>query len=135
MDVGPTLLDLCGAQPLEDAQGRSLRPVLEGSADPSERRSAYAEFYGQRFVYTQRIVWEGDWKYVFSPGGLDELYHLAEDPHERRNLADDPEHQERLREMVKAMWRKMKEIGDDSLFNSQYATLRTAPIGPYAIEE
>jgi hypothetical protein len=37
--------------------------------------------------------------------------------------------------MTKKMWRKMREIGDDSLFNTQYATLRTAPIGPGAIEE
>jgi hypothetical protein len=35
--------------------------------------------------------------------------------------------------MVKRMWRKMAEIGDESLFNTQYATLRTAPIGPGAI--
>jgi arylsulfatase A-like enzyme len=109
--------------------------VLEGASEPAEWRSAYAEFYGQRFVYTQRIVWEGDWKYVFSPGGVDELYDLAEDPHERNNLADDPAHRDRLIEMTKNMWRKMREIGDDSLFNTQYATLRTAPIGPGAIEE
>jgi len=32
--------------------------------------------------------------------------------------------------MVKRMWHKMKEIGDDSLFNTHYATLRTAPVGP-----
>ena len=135
VDVGPTLLDLCGAEPLEGVHGRSLRSVLEGASEPAEWRSAYAEFYGQRFVYTQRIVWEGDWKYVFSPGGVDELYDLAEDPHERNNLADDPAHRDRLIEMTKKMWRKMREIGDDSLFNTQYATLRTAPIGPGAIEE
>ena len=135
VDLGPTLLDLCGAQPLEGAHGRSLRPVLEGVADANEWRDAYAEFYGQRFVYTQRIVWDGDWKYVFSPGGIDELYNLAEDPHERNNLADDPAHRVQLIEMTKKMWRKMKEIGDDSLFNSGYATLRTAPIGPESIEE
>ena len=134
VDLAPTLLDMCGAEPLEGAQGRSLRPVIEGTANPDEWRDAYAEFYGQRFVYTQRIVWDGDWKYVFSPGGIDELYNLGDDPHERNNLADDPAHRGRLVEMTKRMWRKMKEIGDDSLFNSQYATLRTAPVGPDSIE-
>lgn len=134
VDLAPTLLDLCGARPLESPQGRSLCPVLEGTADVDDWRGAYAEFFGQRFVYTQRIVWHENWKYVFSPGGIDELYNLAVDPHERRNLAADPEHHDMLIEMTKRMWRKMKAIGDSSLFNTHYATLRTAPIGPYAIE-
>jgi hypothetical protein len=32
------------------------------------------------------------------------------------------------------MWAKMKAIGDDSLFQTHYATLRTAPVGPCAAE-
>ena len=60
VDLGPTLLDLCGLRALERAQGRSFRPVLAGDADPADWRSAYAEFYGQRFVYTQRIIWDSD---------------------------------------------------------------------------
>ena len=43
-------------------------------------------------MYTQRIVWHGDWKYIFSPGGVDELYQLADDPYEQKNLAADPQH-------------------------------------------
>jgi arylsulfatase A-like enzyme len=135
IDLAPTLLDLCGVAELPDAQGRSLRPVIVGSANSEDWRDAYAEFFGQRFVYTQRIVWHAEWKYVFSPGGIDELYNLVEDPHERNNLADDPNHRDVLIEMCKRMWRKMKEIGDDSLFNTQYATLRTAPIGPFSVND
>jgi len=133
VDIAPTLLDLIGAQSFKKGHGRSLRPVLEGTAERDDWLDAYAEFFGQRFVYTQRIVWHCDWKYVFSPGGIDELYNLSEDPHERLNLANDPAHRERLIEMTKRMWRKMKNIGDMSLFNTQYATLRTAPIGPNSI--
>lgn len=131
-DIGPTLLDLCGLPPLPAAQGRSLRPVLEGTADPAPWQEAYAEFYGQRFVYTQRIVWHGDWKYVFSPGGVDELYNLADDPHERVNLAGDLAHRATLEAMCGRMWRRMEAIGDDSLLKTEYATLRTAPVGPAA---
>jgi len=54
---------------------------------------------------------------------------------ERQNLAEDPAHREALLDMVKRMWRKMKEIGDNSLFGTHYATLRTAPIGPNSIEQ
>ena len=135
VDLAPTLLDLCGSKALANVHGRNFRPVLEGTSNPDDWRDAYAEFFGQRFVYTQRIVWHSDWKYVFSPGGIDELYNLADDPHERLNLAEEPKHREILIEMTKRMWRKMKAIGDESLFNTHYATLRTAPIGPNAIEE
>ena len=135
LDVAPTILDLCGAETLGRCQGRSLRPVLDGSSDPSEWRDAYAEFFGQRFVYTQRIVWHDDWKYVFSPGGVDELYDLSQDPHEERNLAALPAFRNKLTEMAAHMWRKMADIGDESLFNTQYATLRTAPVGPAIIRQ
>lgn len=134
VDLGSTLLDLCGAAPLDDAHGRSLRPVLDGTSESSEWQDAYAEFFGQRFVYTQRIVWHGDWKYVFSPGGIDELYNLADDPHEETNLAEDAAYHDTLIEMCKRMWRKMKAIGDESLFKTHYVTLRTAPIGPLSVD-
>jgi arylsulfatase A-like enzyme len=135
VDLGATLLELCGAEPLACAQGRSLRPLLDGTADAADWQDAYAEFFGQRFVYTQRIVWHGSWKYIFTPGGIDELYNLTDDPHERNNLAGDARHRDRLIDMCKRMWRKMKQIGDESLFNTHYATLRTAPIGPLSIDK
>jgi len=135
LDLGPTILDLCRLAPLSSAHGRSFRQILEGRHNPDQWQDAYAEFFGQRFMYTQRIVWHRNWKYVFSPGGIDELYDLSEDPHERRNLASDPAHREPLLSMCGRMWKKMKQIGDMSLFNSHYAVLRTAPAGPLAAEE
>jgi arylsulfatase A-like enzyme len=130
VDIGPTLLDFCGLAPLPGAQGRSLRPLIEGTANKADWQQAYGEFFAQRFMFTQRIVWRGDWKYVFSPGGLDELYHLSEDPYEEHNLAEDPQHHDRLIEMTKGMWQTMARIGDESLLDADYYTLRTAPIGP-----
>jgi arylsulfatase A-like enzyme len=135
VDVGPTLLDLCGLAPLPDAQGRSLRPLIQGRAEVADWQEAYGEFFAQRFMYTQRIVWHGDWKYIFSPGGVDELYHLANDPYEEDNLAADAQHREVLVDMAKRMWRRMEQIGDESLLNTHYSTLRTAPIGPMLPQE
>ena len=77
--------------------------MLENRAQPDDWADAYAEFFGQRFVYTQRIVWHNNWKYVFSPGGIDELYNLAEDPHERINLTYNSEYRDILIGMVKRM--------------------------------
>ena len=55
----------------------------------------------------------------FHPGGIDELYDLAADPYERNNLAGDPACRERLVDMIRMMWRKMAEIGDDSLLDDE----------------
>ena len=129
-EVGITLLDMLGLPPLPEAQGQSFQPVLAGSYDPAEFDDSYGEFFGQRFVYTQRITWHGDWKYVFSPGGIDELYNLADDPHEMTNLAADPAHEQTLKDMCRRMWRKIAAIGDESLKRTHYGTLRTAPVGP-----
>lgn len=134
VDLGPTLLDLAAAGVLPEAQGRSLRPVLEGTADTAAWQDAYAEFYGQRFVYTQRLVWHGPWKFIFSPGGIDELYNLRDDPRETANRAADPACRPVLEALCARMWRRMREIGDDSLFNTHYATLRTAAVGPLAAD-
>ncbi len=80
-------------------------------------------------------MWHRDWKYIFSPGGVDELYDLAKDPYEENNLAADPGHREVVVDMVKRMWRKMERIGDESLLNTHYSTLRAAPVGPLSREE
>jgi hypothetical protein len=46
---------------------------------------------------------------------VEELYHTATDPWELKNLADDPEHQDRLNRMRTATLNKMREIGDTGL--------------------
>ena len=50
-----------------------------------------------------------------------------------------PENKQRIREvlvdMAKRMWRKMDQIGDESLLDTHYTTLRTAPIGPLSRNE
>ena len=131
VDICPTLLELCGLDTPQQVQGRSLVPLLENRADPADWQTAYGEFYGQRFMYSQRIVWNGDWKYIFSPAGVDELYHLKDDPFEENNLAADARYRGVLETMVAHMWRKMEQIGDESLLNTDYATLRVAPFGPH----
>ena len=90
VDLAPISLELCGLPPLARVRGRSSVPVLAGEADAANRRHADAEFYGERFVCTQPIIRDGGWKCVFSPGGIDEFYDLAGDPHETGNLVGDP---------------------------------------------
>ena len=82
-DFFPTFTDLAGMQTPSYVDGRSLRPVLNGSATTwrsailMERRSGDASFYGIRA--------SGGRKYLEYGGGFRELYDLNSDPYERVN--------------------------------------------------
>jgi len=132
-DLHPTLLELtgCHAEPARALpDSRSFAPVLHRAEAEADHAAGFAEYYGGRIHLTQRIVWEGDWKFVFNGFDEDELYHLAADPYELTNLAHDPACEEQLRRMCRLMWQKIIDTGDRSLANSHYASLRLAPYGP-----
>jgi choline-sulfatase len=75
--------------------GRSFLPVLTGESDTGrDLVVVYAEYGPTRMVRTR------EWKYVHRyPYGPNELYDLANDPDERRNLVEEPEQIARIREM------------------------------------
>lgn len=102
IDVMPTLLSLLGVAPPKEQHGRSLVPYLERPGGGGRGKPAFSE-YGNTSL---RTVVEGDWKLVHNPEGVDpvcipdapphhfpigraELYDLARDPDETRNLAAD----------------------------------------------
>jgi choline-sulfatase len=88
-DVAPTLLDLAGAPALPTPDGRSLRPLIEG------RTSAPAPpIYAETLVPQLYMNWaplralrDERWKYIDAP--KPELYDLAADPAESRNVHDE----------------------------------------------
>lgn len=85
IDVMPTLLDLLGLEVPPGVAGRSLRPLLEGRADPD--RLAYAESDYARLHYgwsPLRALRDAAFKYVEAP--QPELYDVRADPGETRNL-------------------------------------------------
>ena len=59
-DVGQTLLELVGAQPLDGIPGRSFAPLPASPLDTSACQQGYAEYYGRRYVDSQRLLWNGD---------------------------------------------------------------------------
>jgi len=89
IDLIPTLCDLAGVPAPNDVDGLSLRPVLEQRAD-KVRDSVFGEYYGkQAWRVPIRMVRTARWKYVRYLNYGEELYDLAADPGELRNLAHD----------------------------------------------
>lgn len=96
-DIAPTLLALAGLPAPEVMQGSSLLPLLRGERPASWREAVLCENLAKERRPMCDAIRTRDWKYIayFETKPLqEELYHLAEDPHEQRNLANDPAHHE-----------------------------------------
>ena len=130
IDLAPTITEMTGCGELYRAEGRSLVPLLRGHEPEDWRDDAYAEFHGQRFFWTQRIVWTKRFKYVFNGFDFDELYDLQADPHEIVNLAGDPRYAKVCREMAGRMWAHVRATGDENMLGSHYGQFLFAPVGP-----
>jgi choline-sulfatase len=88
VDLLPTLLELVGV-PAPPTSGVSRASVLRAGGRIAENESYAETLYSQiHFGYAPLRALRGDgWKYIDAP--RPELYHLAEDPGETRNLIDE----------------------------------------------
>lgn len=99
LDIAPTLIDLAGGVPGAHIQGRSLVPLLAGTA-ASWRTAFLVEYYSENAMpwlvgMTYKAVRTERHKLVHwvHHEGCDELYDLAQDPYELRNVLSDPGYQ------------------------------------------
>lgn len=112
-DLAPTLCELLEIDPLPNADGLSVASEVTGHGTGAPREAIYSEY-----LHTESVMWrDADWKLIVSTGELEdwyapsrgglsselELYHLASDPRETRNLADDPRHGERVESLATAL--------------------------------
>ena len=115
VDVPATLMEAAGVEPAAPLDGRSLVPWLRGEA-PDWPDSIYTQFHGDEYALCSlRMVRDDDWKYVYYPDGLDELYNERDDPFELRNLAQDARHAEPLRRMKDKLVEWMERVADPLL--------------------
>ncbi len=108
-DVLPTACEMAGKEAPAGTDGISFLPALLGQAGQRQHAYLYWEFHEQG---KKQAVRKGDWKAVRTglaknPEAPVELYNLAEDPGEERNVAD--QHPERVREMREIMQKEHVE--------------------------
>ena len=93
VDIGPTLLDVAGAEPLDDIQGRSLLPAISQNEDgravlfseiQKQSRDAPAPTFRAVRNHRYRLTLETT---TDTPC---ELFDLTEDPDELHNRVSDP---------------------------------------------
>jgi choline-sulfatase len=95
VDLAPTLLDLAGvpAEARLPFDGLSLLGELGGrGALLPDGRTAYAEMHVEDVPAPCFMARQGRYKYVYLHGIAAQLFDLADDPGEWRNLAGDPAH-------------------------------------------
>ena len=106
-DIFPTLAELCGVPLPPGVDGVSQALVLAGEDAPA-RDALYLSYKGQ-----QKAAVTDEWKLIRYPEvGVEQLFHLAKDPHEVHDLIDVPEHAAK-RDELQSLLRSLHAAADD----------------------
>ena len=118
LDLPPTLLGLAGVQAPPTWPGRNFvallrqgRKIEEAFSEWSDDQSVPFGALAYRVIRTERYKLI-DWQ---DPDRKDELYDLAADPHENKNLFADPKHAEILRDLSRRLHRWRQRTKDPEL--------------------
>lgn len=105
-DVFPTVCDLCGVPIPEKVEGKSIVPIIQGKA-PGVRDSVFLAYKVQRAVRTDR------WKLIrYTHINKSQLFDMSEDPHEIHDLAGDPKHAPKVKELMQLLRQWQKKLDD-----------------------
>lgn len=116
IDVPQTLLDLAGLTPLEGADGRSFRALLEGETGTHRTFAHCAHTHPWDRAGYMAMVCADAYKLMWYHADGPEpqlLFDLRSDPREHVNLIDSPEHAEARR----GLWEEMRRWHDSMGFD------------------
>jgi arylsulfatase A-like enzyme len=121
VDFAPTFLDVAGVRPPADLQGRSLLPLLRGEPPADWRTSMYYRFYHTGHLQSVPPHWgvrTARYKLIYF-NRLDqwELYDLAHDPKEMKNVYSDPRYAETITKLKTEITRLRTALDDHDQFS------------------
>jgi choline-sulfatase len=120
IDIAPTVLEFCGIARPSSIQGKSLTPLLNGTAT-NHRDQVFVEYAEneEAMIRTER------WKFIYctgnrarqdgydtgrpSPGRTVQLFDLDHDPEELANLAPRPEQAQRVADFTNQLAEHLKQ--------------------------
>lgn len=116
VDLAATFCALAGAPIPDGFRGLALTDLLADPRAAWPREDIFACYHGNQFgLYSQRMVRDRRWKYVWNAVAEDELYDLATDPGEIHNAAGDPAHAATLSRLRTRLVAWMEETRDPLL--------------------
>ena len=103
VDLAPTILAAARIAPPAAMQGRDLAPLYLDARPPAWRSEflyEHAMLTSRDFIPASEALVTREWKYILWPDwGVEQLFDLAHDPREERDLVADPAHAPRLAAM------------------------------------
>jgi len=104
LDFAATFLDFAGVSIPADMQGESMRPILEGTTPDNWRKSMYYHYYEYPAVHSVKRhygVRTDRYKLIHFYNDIDEweLYDLAKDPREMKNIYGDQSYADVVQEL------------------------------------
>lgn len=121
LDLAPTMLEMAGIGIRDDFQGDSLLPCTKGFEKKNRKDFVVSTYNGQQFgLYTQRMIRNDRYKYIWNATDVDEFYDLAEDPGELNNLIGDKNILPILLSMRKTLYGELIWAEDPLFVNNQW---------------
>jgi choline-sulfatase len=136
MDLGPTLVDLAGGDPMPAVDGRSLLPNLKGEFSAERLPETFSEHLGAMDGVPSRMIRRGPWKlYDYHAETSPVMYNLEDDPGEENDLGGDPNVASVRAELLEALYADWSPDGileESRRLDEDLETIRAwgAAVGP-----
>ncbi|WAJ72096.1 sulfatase-like hydrolase/transferase [Catenovulum adriaticum] len=118
-DAMATALDLAGGKKPEHVFFNSVLPLARGQ----QTESNYPQIYGG-YIDLQRMIKQDGYKLIVYPKAqVVRLYHLASDPQELKDLAQQPDYQQKTKDLFKSLMALQAELKDPLDLSNIYQAL------------
>lgn len=125
LDFGETILDAAGASIPAEMQGRSFVPVLKGNTPDNWRQAHYYHYYehpSEHNVMRHYGITTKRYKLIHFYYDIDEweMYDLEKDPHEMKNIYNDPSYADVQKDLHNQLDQLRKQYGDSDTLSKKF---------------